>query len=122
VTRSSTRYVGQLLPLSFLAPDIVSAVLTSTIPAELTAEILIKRVVCPWIGPNRGTLLGSRQHHNTVNWNRFLDPQRYPADNLPNISPAPVSGSGKAIIAGERPRNVSGPAATPKVAKFVSVG
>lgn len=75
MTRPSTQYVGQLLPLSFLAPDIVSAVLTSTIPAELTAEKLNKRVVCPWIGPNRGALLGSRQHHNTVNWNRFLDPR-----------------------------------------------
>ena len=43
----SDRYVGHLIPLAFLAPDIVSEVLAGRQPIDLTAEELTKRLALP---------------------------------------------------------------------------
>jgi len=47
----SDRYVGHLMPLAFLAPDIVAAIFTGTHPVDLTTERLTKRTDLPfgWI-------------------------------------------------------------------------
>jgi site-specific DNA recombinase len=52
------RYVSYLLPLAFLAPDIVEAIATGHQPVELTAQALIKRIDLPleWAAQER--LLG----------------------------------------------------------------
>ena len=43
----SDRYVGKLLPLAFLAPDLVAGALAGTQTFGITAEILTKRVTIP---------------------------------------------------------------------------
>jgi site-specific DNA recombinase len=40
-------YVGQLLPLAFLAPTVIEAVIAGTIPPDLTVEALVKRTELP---------------------------------------------------------------------------
>jgi len=54
----SDRHIGHLLPLAFLAPDIVEAILAGTQPADLTAETLIKRIDLPLSWAEQKALLG----------------------------------------------------------------
>ena len=41
------RYVANLIPLAFLAPDIVASILSGTQPVELTTQELTKRIDLP---------------------------------------------------------------------------
>jgi DNA invertase Pin-like site-specific DNA recombinase len=52
------RYVGHLLPLAFLAPDIVASVLSGTQPVDLTAEALTKRISLPLAWASQRKRLG----------------------------------------------------------------
>jgi hypothetical protein len=52
------RYVSQLLPLAFLAPDIVEKILAGTQPVDLTAEKLIRRIDLPLGWAEQKALLG----------------------------------------------------------------
>lgn len=52
------RYVTKLMPLAFLAPDIVAAILAGTQPPRLTAEALIKRTKIPLSWAEQRALLG----------------------------------------------------------------
>ena len=54
----SDRYVSHLMPLAFLAPDIIGAILAGTQPADLTAETLIKRTDLPLDWAKQRALLG----------------------------------------------------------------
>jgi hypothetical protein len=54
----SDRYVGHLLPLAFLAPEIVETVLAGTQPVDLTAETLIKRTDLPLDWAEQKALMG----------------------------------------------------------------
>lgn len=54
----SDRYVGHLLPLAFLAPDIVEAIAAGRHPADLTAEALVKRIDLPLGWDQQKALLG----------------------------------------------------------------
>jgi len=54
----TVRYVGRLLPLAFLAPDIVESVLAGTQPVHLTTELLTKRVDLPVAWAEQRTHLG----------------------------------------------------------------
>ena len=54
------RYVSNLLPLAFLSPDIVEAIVHGTQPADLTAKKLIRRLDLPleWLAQKQ--VLGFR--------------------------------------------------------------
>ncbi|GAB4241639.1 MAG: hypothetical protein Kow0032_29600 [Methyloligellaceae bacterium] len=54
----SDRYVSHLLPLAFLAPDIVEAILAGAQPVTLIAEALIKRTDLPLGWAGQKALLG----------------------------------------------------------------
>ncbi len=54
----SDRYISQVLPLAFLAPDITEAILDGRQPPELTAETLIKRIDLPLHWDDQRALLG----------------------------------------------------------------
>ncbi len=51
------RYIGQLLPLAFLAPDIVARILSGDLPLSFTAEALTKQVDLPLAWENQRALL-----------------------------------------------------------------
>ncbi len=51
-------YVGRLVPLAFLAPDIVESVLAGTQPVHVTTEMLTKRVDLPIDWKEQRSLLG----------------------------------------------------------------
>jgi hypothetical protein len=52
------RYVGHLMPLAFLAPDIIAAIFAGTQPVDLTAEALTKRIDLPLDWAEQRALLG----------------------------------------------------------------
>lgn len=54
----SDRYVSKLMPLSFLAPDIVDAILGGAQPVDLTVETLTKRSDIPLSWSEQETLFG----------------------------------------------------------------
>jgi site-specific DNA recombinase len=54
----SDRYVGNLLPLAFLAPDIVEAIAAGRQPAGLTAEALLRRIDRSLGGDDQKAVLG----------------------------------------------------------------
>jgi DNA invertase Pin-like site-specific DNA recombinase len=54
------RYITRLLPLAFLAPDIVSSVLAGTQPVQLTTEALTKEIDIPLGWDTQRSLLGAR--------------------------------------------------------------
>jgi len=54
----SDRYVSHLIPLAFLAPDIVEAILGGTQPVDLTTETLTKRIELPLYWSEQKGLLG----------------------------------------------------------------
>jgi hypothetical protein len=56
--RVTRRYVARLLPLAFLAPDIIASVLAGSQPVHLTTEILTKRVDLPLDWEAQRPLLG----------------------------------------------------------------
>jgi hypothetical protein len=56
----SDRYVSSLLPLAFLAPDIVEAIASGRQPPELTAHRLIRTVDLPIAWAAQKQLLGVR--------------------------------------------------------------
>jgi site-specific DNA recombinase len=49
---------SHLMPLAFLAPNIVEAILAGGQPADLTAEMLIKRTDLPLDWADQKALLG----------------------------------------------------------------
>ncbi len=52
------RYVAHLIPLAFLAPDIVARVLSGTQPVDLTTEALTKRIDLPLAWTEQRALMG----------------------------------------------------------------
>jgi site-specific DNA recombinase len=68
IERVSDRYVSSVLPLAFLAPEIIEAIAAGRQPAELTAHRLIRISICPPRGVLRSAALGSpepdRQPHS----------------------------------------------------------
>jgi DNA invertase Pin-like site-specific DNA recombinase len=58
VERVTRRYVGRLLPLAFLAPDIIASVLAGTQPVQLTTEMLTRCADLPLDWEEQRSLLG----------------------------------------------------------------
>ncbi len=56
--RVSNRYVGHLIPLAFLAPDIVARILSGAQPVDLTTEVLTKRIDLPVGWAEQRVMLG----------------------------------------------------------------
>ena len=54
----SDRYVSHLMPLAFLAPNIIEAILAGKQPIELTAETLTKRTELPLTWSDQEALFG----------------------------------------------------------------
>ena len=54
----SDRYVGHLIPLAFLAPDIVARILSGAQPVDLTTEVLTKRIDLPVGWAEQRVMLG----------------------------------------------------------------
>jgi DNA invertase Pin-like site-specific DNA recombinase len=54
----SDRYVGNLMPLAFLAPEIVASILSGTQPPDLTANALVKRTRLPLGWDEQRSVLG----------------------------------------------------------------
>jgi len=52
------RYVGHLMPLAFLAPDIRAAILEGMQPVDVTAETLTKRTELPFSWAEQKAPLG----------------------------------------------------------------
>ncbi len=52
------RYVANVIPLAFLAPDIVASILAGTQPIDLTAQKLIKQIDLPLDWAEQRALLG----------------------------------------------------------------
>ena len=52
------RYVSHVMPLAFLAPDIVEAILFGTQTVDLSVEKLTKRITLPLGWGDQRTLLG----------------------------------------------------------------
>jgi site-specific DNA recombinase len=57
---ASDRYISSLLPLAFLAPDIVAAIVGGTQPVDLTAKMLIRRIDLPTAWQDQRLALGFR--------------------------------------------------------------
>lgn len=54
------RYVGQLIPLAFLAPDIIARILAGTQPVDVTTETVTKRLDLPLAWMDQMSILGFR--------------------------------------------------------------
>lgn len=54
----SDGYVRHLLPLAFLAPSVVEAIVTGDHPVDLTADTLVKRIDLPLAWDQQRALLG----------------------------------------------------------------
>lgn len=52
------RYVARVIPLAFLAPDIVASILAGTQPIDVTAQKLIKQIDLPLDWAEQRALLG----------------------------------------------------------------
>jgi len=52
------RSVARVIPLAFLAPDIVASILDGTQPVDLTAQKVIKQIDLPLDWAEQRTLLG----------------------------------------------------------------
>ncbi len=52
------RYVGHLIPVAFLAPDIVARILSGAQPVDLTTEVLTKRIDLPVDWAEQRAMLG----------------------------------------------------------------
>ncbi len=53
----TNRYVAHLIPLAFLAPDIVARILSGAQPVDLTTEVLTKRIELPLAWKEQRALL-----------------------------------------------------------------